>query len=74
MNWFVTLTGSRADVKRLVEELPGELCADSENLRQVCLTFVDPEGGVVGEDAGHAAKLVIDATVGRINGLAKLRW
>ena len=74
MRWIVTLSANRRDVELLrAESLPG-LSATADDPCQLILEFDDQEADVADEDASHAAKAVIDASVQRINGSGKLRW
>lgn len=69
MRWIVTLSGSKQDTERLAAEIP-ELSRVEDAPRELLLELDDPEG----DDAPHAAKAAIDASVRRINGFARLRW
>lgn len=74
MRWLVTLSGSRRDVERLAaQSLPG-LSAGPAAFRQLLLELQDPEADATDDEAPHAAKAVIDASVRRINGVGRLRW
>ena len=74
VRWIVTLSANRRDVELLrAESLPG-LSATADDPCQLILEFDYQEGDVADEDASHAAKAVINASVQRINGSGKLRW
>ena len=68
------LAASRRDVERLITESLDGLSAAEDTPERMVLELDDPEGSAVGDDAPHAAKAVIDATLRRINGFGKLRW
>jgi hypothetical protein len=73
VRWVVTLSGNGRDAERLAADLPN-LSPVPNAPRELLLELDDPEGDATGDDAGHAAKAVIDATVRRINGFGRLRW
>lgn len=74
MRWLAILSGSRQDVDRLYAESLEGLSADESTPDQLILEVLNPEADAVGEEAPHAAKAVIDASVRHINGFGKLRW
>jgi hypothetical protein len=73
VRWVVTLSGNRPDMERLAAEFPN-LSSVPDSPRELSFELDDPEGDATGDDAGHAAKAVIDATVRQINGFGRLRW
>jgi hypothetical protein len=74
VRWLVTLSASKRDVERLAAVSLAGRSADPSDSRQLILELQDPEGDATGDDAPHAAKAVIDASVRHINGVGKLRW
>ncbi len=74
MRWLVTLSGSKRDIGRLAAESLPCLSAAADAPRELLLELRDPEGDATDEEARHAAKAAIDASVRHVNGFARLRW
>lgn len=74
MRWLVTLSGSKGDVELLTAECLEQLAVDPDDSSRLLLNLHDPEEGVTGADAPHAAKSAIDAFVQHVNSFGRLRW